>query len=349
MSATEFHPSISVIVPVYDVEAYLPACLDSLLAQTFTDFEIVLVDDGSTDGSAAIIASYAEKHPDLIRTFAKPNGGLADARNFGMAHSRGEYYSFVDSDDIVAPEFLSAMHAAAEEDEADLVICGIVSFTDAARPDAYLPEPDPRVFGNSLQQEPRLLYRVDASACDKLYARDLFARAGISFPVGVAFEDVPTTYRLLAHARRVVKIDEPLYLYRQGRAGSITATYGDRFLDLVRGMELVCEFYQQRSDFSANRDALLRLLLTHLIAGRYPDFFLHSEKPARVRFLTDVFGLLDGVFPSWKRERVCADLWPNRLLRSISTDAQLLDAFCHLPAWVYIRLLARMGAFDPRR
>lgn len=342
-------PAISVIVPVYNVVTFLPACLDSLLAQTHDDFEILVVDDGSTDGSATLIASYAQKHPHIIRAFTKPNGGLGDARNFGMEQAGGEYLAFVDSDDLVAPTFLSSMLAAAEEHGADLVLCGIVPFTDPASPVPYLPEPDLSVFGHSLAQEPRLLYRVDASACDKLYARRLFEASGVKFPVGMAFEDVPTVYRMLDSARCVVKVDEPLYLYRQERADSITGSHDESFFDLVAGLDLVGQYYQERGTFETNRDALLRLFLTHLIAGRYPDLFLRAEASVRQRFVARAFTLVDRLAPTWRHHPTCRELWPNPILRAISTNFALLDAFCRLPTSVYLRLLARMGAFDPAR
>lgn len=345
----ELAPVISVIVPVYNVEHHVAACLDSLLAQTFAPFEIVVVDDRSTDGSPQVLSAYAKQHPDMIHVFSKANGGLGDARNFGMHRAKGEFLAFVDADDLVAPGYLSAMHAAARATDADLVVCGIVGFTDPAAPAPYLPEPDPSVFGHSLAEEPRLLYRVDASSCDKLYSRDLFDRAGIGFPVGVAFEDVPTTYRLLAQARRVVKVDEPLYLYRQDREGSITGAHGLEFLELVDAFEMVARFYAVRTDYPANREALLRLLLTHLIAGRYPDLFLASEPTTRRRFVAHAFGLLDTVSPSWRADRVCKVLWPNPVLRAVSTHPLFLSAFCRLPRGLALRLLARMGAFDPLR
>ena len=342
-------PAVSVIVPVHNVEGHVADCLDSLLATALGSFEIVAVDDGSTDGSAAILADYASRNPETIRVFTKPNGGLGDARNFGMERARGAYLAFVDADDLVEPDFLSALHAAALSTGADMVICGIVAFTDPAAPLPYLPEPDMTVFGRSLAEEPRLLYRVDASACDKLYARDLFERAGIGFPVGVAFEDVPTTYRLLAAARCVVKVDRPLYLYRQARQGSITSAYGSRFLELVAAFGVVTEFYRGRADYPANRDAVLRLLLTHLIAGRYPDFLTAADPLTRRRYVADVFALLHTVSPAWRHDAVCRLLWPNTALRTISTHSRLLRVFCSLPRGLALRLLARMGAFDPLR
>jgi len=343
-------PAVSVIVPVYNVERYLPECLDSLLAQSFDDFEVVVVDDGSTDASPALIERYATAHPDRIRSFRKLNGGLGDARNFGIEHARGEYLAFVDADDTIATEFLERLVRRARERDAELVLCGMWNFTDGSPDDGtFYPEPDMSVFGRSLAEEPRLLYRVDASACNKLYARSLFDRTGIRFPVGLAFEDVPTTYRLLPAATRVEKVDEPLYRYRHRRPESITFEYRANFLDLVEGFRILDDHYASAQIFERNRDALLRLHLTHLVAGRYPDFFLRADANPRRTFVAEAFAFLDERFGAWRGSAVCRDLWPHAVLRAISTRPALLNAFCRLPDRAYLGLLRRMGAFDPLR
>ncbi len=348
MSIPENRPAISVIVPVHDIEDYIGACLDSLHAQDFEDFEIVVVDDGSTDGSSAVIERHAAAHPDRVRALRKPNGGLGDARNFGLDRARGAYVAFVDGDDLVEPDMLSSMHALAVRTGAELVICGIRNLTGAEL-GPYHPEPDMSVFGHSLAEEPRLLFRVDASACDKLYARELFERSTIRFPVGLAFEDVPTVYRLLAHARRVEKIDRPLYLYRRERSGSITAVQGHGYLDLIEGFRILDRAFLNNGLAASHTSALLRLHLTHLVAGRYPDLFANGSARVRSAFIAKTFSLLDEVFPAWRDDQTCEALWPHPLLRFVSTHRYALVVFCALPRRVYFGVLARLGAFDPLR
>lgn len=343
-------PAISVIVPVFNVEQYLPACLDSLLAQTLDGFEIIVVDDGSTDGSGAIIERYARAHANRVTAYTKPNGGLGDARNFGLERATGEYLAFVDSDDTVVPTMLEKLLAAAQDTGAEMVVCGIQRFADGEADSLYIPEPDLNAFGHSLAEEPRLLFRVDASACDKLYASALFDRADVRFPVGLAFEDVPTVFVLAASANRIEKIDDPLYRYRRGRIESITGSYGAHFLDLVEAFELLGKRLEALGPPGRlDRDAFLRLHLTHLIAGRYPDFFLRADAGSRARFLSAVFRLLDARFAGWRGSPVCRDLWPGEWLRFISTHRLALVLFSHTPQRLYLSALRRMGAFDPRR
>lgn len=138
---------ISVIVPVYNAENYIERCVDSLLCQSFNDFELILVDDGSTDNSVKIISNLADKHS-FIRVFAKENGGAASARNLGIDNARGEYIAFIDADDTVEPTFLEELYNAATESGAELVMCDYtkhyeskaVPFSQPIRGGAYTKE-----------------------------------------------------------------------------------------------------------------------------------------------------------------------------------------------------------------
>ena len=129
-------PLVSVIVPVYGVEAYLPACLASLSAQTLTEFELILVDDGSPDGCGALCDAAAAGDP-RVRVIHRPNGGLSAARNSGLAIARGSYLAFVDSDDTVHPDYLKALYTACAETGADMALCAVedaVSYTHLKLP-----------------------------------------------------------------------------------------------------------------------------------------------------------------------------------------------------------------------
>ena len=117
--------SLSVIVPVYRVEQYLAKCLDSILAQDVPDMEILVVDDGSPDDCYTIMQRYAQAYPEQVRIFQKPNGGLSDARNFGLSHAEGEYIAFVDSDDFLAEHMYATMLAKARQQDFDLVVCDL--------------------------------------------------------------------------------------------------------------------------------------------------------------------------------------------------------------------------------
>ena len=199
-------PEISVIVPVYKVQEFLPACLGSLAAQTFRDFELILVDDGSPDGCGAICDAWAGRDG-RVRVLHKQNGGLSSARNAGLKIARGRYIAFVDADDLVLPDYLETLYTAIRRDRADLAI-GAVEDVDASgapqQPPALTGPVRPGMStGRALLP---FLYSPQATyytvAWNKLYAARLWE--GLRYPEGRNNEDDAVAHRLLLASRRAV-------------------------------------------------------------------------------------------------------------------------------------------------
>lgn len=211
-------PKISVIVPVYNVQEYLAKCIDSVLAQTFSDYEIIVVDDGSTDNSGVIAAQYAARHP-CIRVITQENGGLGAARNTGIEAAQGEYLLLVDSDDTIAPEALQVLMDTTICTDADLVIFDLLLINLQGIPTQR--ETGCKYFksGNNVLENHKLLLDWP-SACNKLWRRELFLSSGIRYPGRVWYEDLRTTPKLLTLANRVAYVPQPFYHYLQ-RPGSI--------------------------------------------------------------------------------------------------------------------------------
>ena len=213
---------ISVIVPVYQVEPWLRECVDSILCQTFQDFELILVDDGSPDSCGAICDEYARLDR-RVRVIHKENGGLSSARNAGLDGARGEYIAFVDSDDWIAPDMLATLYRMVQDTGADLAIGDLVKYMDG-KPLADAPSPleDECFDRDGLVQK---LTGVQAwryiIAWNKLYHRSLFD--GLRFPEGFIHEDEATIHRFAARCHRVATTSRVVYYYRQV-AGSITNT-----------------------------------------------------------------------------------------------------------------------------
>ena len=165
-------PEISVIVPVYKVERFLPACIDSLLAQTFADFELILVDDGSPDGCPVLCDAAAEKD-NRVRVLHKPNGGVSTARNAGLDMARGKWIAFVDSDDSVQPDYLEKMYTAARAVGADIALCGGQCVDEEGR---VIGPGEPRITDEVMDREEalrRLVTPEDQVPWNKLYRREL--------------------------------------------------------------------------------------------------------------------------------------------------------------------------------
>lgn len=210
---------ITIIVPVYNVELYLERCVDSILAQSHRNLEVILVDDGSPDNSGAICDAYAAKDP-RVSVIHKPNGGLSDARNAGLEVATGEIVGFCDSDDFMHPDMVRELHAMMTAHDADIAQCSIRSVTDSTMPD---PGDDPAVrVMTGLETLGRLYttYVMDyVLANNKLYRRSLFD--GIRYPLGKIHEDEFTTWKLFHKARRVA-VTERKYFYYFQSPGSIT-------------------------------------------------------------------------------------------------------------------------------
>lgn len=215
-------PIISVIVPVYKVEQWLPACVDSLLAQEFLNFELLLVDDGSPDGCPELCEAYAQKD-ERVRVIHRQNGGLSAARNTGIAAARGKYLAFVDSDDVVAPDYLSKMLEAAQGSDADMVVAGFCEMqqdgTIAENAGRYLAEQPGTFGGRELLAQffgPGAIYYT--VAWNKLYRAALWQ--SLRYPEGILHEDDAVAHHIYAACQTVCCLNETLYFYRQ-REGSI--------------------------------------------------------------------------------------------------------------------------------
>lgn len=202
---------ISVIVPCYNVEQYLPKCIDSILNQTYKNLEVWLVDDGSPDRCGEICDEYA-KMDARIKVIHKKNGGLADARNVALDVMTGEYVVCVDSDDYISPTHIEGLYNLIEKYGADVSVNTFCAFYEGSSPN-----PSPKSAKDwvldGLHATEMMFYQehFDTTAWGKMYKASLFD--GIRYPKGLLFEDLPTTYRLLLKANKVVFNDEQSYFY----------------------------------------------------------------------------------------------------------------------------------------
>ena len=212
-------PEISLILPVYNVAPYMDTCLKSIIGQTFLDFEVLLVDDGSTDGSGECCDRWAEKHS-CIRVIHKENGGVSSARNRGIEEARGAWLAFVDPDDWLDVTYLEKLYRAAKENGADIAECDIWRYNDRTR--EKIPRSCGGVMGVPWTREEHMIYGSTASY-KAISRRDLWIKNGIRFP-DCAFESPAVYALLLAAADRIVNIPEPLYYYRRFRPESLIET-----------------------------------------------------------------------------------------------------------------------------
>ncbi len=233
-------PLISIVVPVYQTESYLRKCINSILRQTYPNFEMILVDDGSPDRCGEICDEYARKDG-RIRALHKENGGLADARNTGTAVAKGEYITYIDSDDWVAPDMLERLLRQAQQSVADVVVCDSVKtgMEDVRFPSG--PTAAPMQFSGPGAME-RMLYQTlfDTSAWGKLFSVKL-AKA-FPFPKGRLYEDLFTVYKMLFAAQRVAYLPQVLYAYRNNPDSIMNRRFDRRNLDELDAADEITAF-----------------------------------------------------------------------------------------------------------
>ena len=225
---------VSIIVPVYNVENYLRKCLDSLVAQTLGNIEILVVNDGSKDKSQEIIEEYEAKFPDKIRGFQKENGGLSDARNFGIERAVGEFIGFVDSDDYVTPTMFEEMVTLAEKFGAEMAICNLQKVDETGKVTQKLTQIPNAPQKIELKKHFEVFAELGYFACNKLFKRELFDNQ--RFKKGVHFEDIQLVPQLLLACKTLVHTQNYHYQYFE-RSDSITKTHTMRGLDIFLAVE----------------------------------------------------------------------------------------------------------------
>ena len=249
---------LSIIVPIYNVEEFLIECLDSIDAQEGVDFEVILVDDGSTDTSGDMAEEYARTHP-RFTCYHKENGGLSDARNYGIARAQGEFICFLDSDDVIVPGIYRDMLAAARRDGSDVVSCNVARMTSqktspsTLHANAFDGTPTTTCLSESLQ----LLY--DTTSWNKIYRREFFLQSGLEFPKGLLYEDIPVMIPLYCLAQRVSLVPRTGYLWRirEGSNLSITQRNSDtkNLTDRLEVLGMVRDFFEKTNQSEAIRHA----------------------------------------------------------------------------------------------
>lgn len=236
---------VSIIIPVYNVKDYLETCVASIVTQTYRNLEIILVDDGSTDGSGDICDQLKNKD-NRIKVIHKTNGGLSDARNSGIDHATGGWLSFVDSDDFVSCDYVERLLGAAHVNHAEISICDPVHITKAD--DAvFTKESKVKVFSNT-EAIQEMWYQKSFlfSAWAKIYRRELFN--DIRYTKGIIYEDVDVMHEVFALASQIVYIDAKLYAYVH-REGSITTQkFSAKEFDILKICDKLNTFAKTRSE-----------------------------------------------------------------------------------------------------
>lgn len=219
---------LSIIVPVYNVLPYIRQCLDSLVGQTLKDCEIILIDDGSTDGTAQVLAEYTARYPEKIVLKRVENGGQGRARNIAIDMAKGDYLGFIDSDDWIDPTMYEKLCNRAEDTGADVVVCDwLIKHSDG----------HDQVFPARVQDH---WLAASGSACNKIFRRSLVGDT--RFPAGLWYEDFYFSAMMLLKAQRIEYLEEPLYMYRQSQSSTMRNNNSAKNLDMLTILDMLEEF-----------------------------------------------------------------------------------------------------------
>jgi len=265
-------PELTIIVPIYNVEKYLPQCLDSLKHQTYRDFEVLMVNDGTKDSSAEIALRYAKEDPDHFVLLNKENGGLSDARNYAMPKARGTYLTFLDSDDYVEPFCYEKLMKKITSEQLDLVVGNLQYFYEDS--DAVM---DMRGLNTSVSSDVQKCAMLSPLfAWNKVYRKAYFDSVGLLYPKGLWYEDLPVTLPLFANTAKIGHVDETLYHYRQ-RSGSIMKSGGLKQRDIFTIFEMVLDYFEKHDLKAKFHDELEYLCTEHIMLYRQFSFLVSDD------------------------------------------------------------------------
>jgi glycosyltransferase involved in cell wall biosynthesis len=243
-------PKISIIVPVFNVENYIHDCIKSILNQSFIDFEVILVNDGSSDQSGQICDEYAKKDK-RIAVIHKENGGQSSARNRGIDIAKGEYIGFIDSDDWIDLDMYKILYEKAIEMEADISACNIVEYQKDSSKRLFCLDLTDRIFDRDAAiGEIYLNERLTFSPCNKIYKRELFN--GLRFKEGYILEDMDFAYKIIHRSNKIFYTGKPLYNYRYNDKSTLRKTFSKKRIDEYQVRKDMYTFYLENYPEHAN-------------------------------------------------------------------------------------------------
>ena len=313
-------PKVSIIVPVYNVEEYLEKCLDSLVNQTLKDIEIIIVNDGSTDGSKEKIQEYINKYKNIVY-LEKENGGLSSARNYGIPYAKGEYIGFVDSDDYVEVTMYEKMYNKAIEEKSDMVECDFIwEYPNKKRED----------IGKIYADKKEAIVEARVVAWNKIIKKDIIEKTKITFPEGLRYEDIEFFYKIVPYLDKISFVKETLVHYIQ-RESSIANTQNERTGEIFKIWENVLNYYIENNIFNEYRSELEYSYTRILLCSSLKRITKVKDKKVRKALIKLTWQNLNKKFPHWKQ---------NKYLNSTKSFKNLyLKSINKLTYRLYINLL----------
>lgn len=310
---------VSIIIPIYNVEKYLKRCLESVVNQTLDDIEIILVNDGSTDNSSKIALEYAKDYPKKITYLEKENGGLSDARNYGMKYATGEYIAFLDSDDYIENDAYELMYKKAKEENADYVECDFCwEYPNKIKEDKRI----------KYENKKEMLSFVRVVAWNKLIRRKIITENNLIFPKGLRYEDVEFTYKLIPHLNKTSYVDKCFVHYIQ-RENSIANVQNERTAEIFTVLDNVIEYYKQNNIYEQYKNELEYNYARYLLCSSFKRMCKIKDKRKKNELLEKTWTNLNEKFPDWKKNNILntVHIGKNRYMKTINRVTYKIYSF----------------------
>ena len=281
---------VSIIVPFYNVENYIEKCLQSLVNQTLEDVEIILVNDGSQDGTKEIAKQFVEKYPNKIMYLEKENGGLSDARNYAIPYAKGEYIAFLDSDDYIEANMYEEMYNKAKEENLDYVECDFLW---------EYPDKSLESKGKQYSNKKEMFIYTRVVAWNKLIKREIVQENHLEFPRGYRYEDVEFFYKLLPLIHNYGIVQKPFIHYVQ-RENSISNVQNTRTKEIIDVLGHVIDYYKRNQLFDEYKEEIEYTYTRYILCSSMLRMVMIENRKERKEIINLAWKSLNTQFTNWK-------------------------------------------------
>ncbi|MGI6010607.1 MAG: glycosyltransferase family 2 protein [Ruminococcus sp.] len=302
---------VSVIVPAYNVAPYLEGCLRSLAEQTLTELEIIVIDDGSTDGTGETACRIQAEYPGKLIIKTTKNQGAARARNEGLALARGEYVGFVDGDDTVCPAMFERLYRMARQTQADIVCCGYLRVDGKDVQNRGTDTELCGLYGQSIYEKPEILTESTPYLWNKIFRRSMIEKRRIVFQDFRIYEDLVFTYQSFLYAKKIQYLPLPLYQYVVSREGALTSSFSRKRFDLFAAFDCLLDCYEKEGVRERFLDELFFILIKHVYVAceEHAKIKMWGEK---FRYIRESFAYLRKVYPKMETYTRYYDAYGNK-------------------------------------
>ncbi len=297
---------VSVIVPVYNVEKFIDKCLNSIVNQTLKEIEIIVVNDGSPDNSQKIIDKYVKKYPEKVQSFIKENGGQGSARNLGIEKAKGEYISFVDSDDFVEKDMYKKLYNKAKENNYDIVVCGNYNVSEDYQ------NKNIDAFINNYNTDLENIFFGKMAVWNKIYKRDILIKNKLEFKEKVWYEDLAFTLKAIMNSNTFAFIDEPLYDYLIREGSTMNNSNVQRNLEILDAFNDILSYIQhnKKEEYFSKIEFLA---IDHIyISAIVRVLKAEADDKVKRETINKLIDYMNKKFPNYKNNKYINTLSKNR-------------------------------------